>query len=221
LNDNFESMVELILQKKTEPVKSDLDLDYENDEEEEDKFLGAKKFFNLEEAKLSSKLQHLVGQLKELKPGDKAIVYSQFTSCLTLIGLSLDQQKIKFERLDGTMSQSKRAGSIHNFKTSTEVNIFLISLKAGGVGLNLTEANKLWLVDPWFNPAIDRQAIERVYRLGQKRNVQVFRLVMKDSIEEKILELQKKKEALSEGVLNFDINKLSKLTKKDVEMLLS
>lgn len=79
----------------------------------------------------------------------------------------------------------------------------------------------MWLVDPWWNPSIDRQAIERVYRLGQKRCVEIHRLVMEGSIEEKILELQKKKEALSEGVLNFDVSKLSKLSKKDVEMLLS
>ena len=221
MNDNFENVIEMILQKKTEPVKSDLDSEEEEDEEENDKFLGAKKFVNLEEAKMSSKLQILISQLKQLKPGDKAIVYSQFTSFLNLIGLTFEQEKMNYERLDGTMSHSKRASSIHNFKTNPNVNIFLISLKAGGVGLNLTEANKLWLVDPWWNPSIENQARDRVYRLGQVRPVQVFRFVMKGSIEERILELQKKKEALSEGVLNFDIKKVSKLTKKDVEMLLS
>eukprot|EP01091_Cochliopodium_minus_P012520 TRINITY_DN3809_c0_g1_i2.p1 TRINITY_DN3809_c0_g1~~TRINITY_DN3809_c0_g1_i2.p1 ORF type:complete len:672 (+),score=231.22 TRINITY_DN3809_c0_g1_i2:113-2128(+) len=237
LNSNFDKVLELTSTKPL-PKENVIDLleeddketeeeddykedDEEKEDEEQDYFKGTKKFINLGEMKYSAKMNTLVEQLKQMKEGDKAVIYSQFTSFLTLLGFALIREKLEYERLDGTMTQIKRAAAIENFKKNLKVNIFLISLKAGGVGLNLTEANKLWLIDPWWNPAIDRQAIERVYRLGQKRNVQVLRLIMEGSIEEKIIELQKKKEALSEGVLSFDVSKLSKLTKKDVEMLLS
>lgn len=97
-------------------------------------FNGKKKFVNLTEMRFSSKMKMLIGQLKEMKEGDKAIIYSQFTSFLNILGFALANENMAYERLDGTMAQNKRASSIENFKTSKNVNIFLISLKAGGVG---------------------------------------------------------------------------------------
>ena len=121
-------------------------------EEEKEKKLAfnQKRFDNTQDVMLSAKMERLLKELREMGVEDKAIVYSQFTSFLNLVAMMLEQQGILYARLDGTMSQQKRAEAINNFKTNPKVPLFLISLKAGGVGLNLTEANRLWLLDPWW-----------------------------------------------------------------------
>ncbi len=99
--------------------------------------------------------------------------------------------------------------------------MFLISLKAGGLGLNLTAADYVFLLDPWWNPAVEAQAIDRAHRLGQKRNVFAYRLIVRDTVEEKIAELQRRKRQLADGILEADANVLSDLSAEDLEMLLS
>lgn len=135
--------------------------------------------------------------------------------------IALYRRKIKFVRLDGSLSHRARSQAIQTFKTDLSVPVFLISLKAGGVGLNLTEANHVFLCDPWWNPAIEQQAIDRVHRLGQTKPVTVTRYVVAETIEEKILQLHEKKKQLAQGALGEHRQQLAKLNMKDLELLFS
>lgn len=105
--------------------------------------------------------------------------------------------------MDGSLSQKKRANVINNFKQKPEIPIILISLKAGGVGLNLVEANHVFLIDPWWNPAVEEQAIERLHRIGQKKKVEVVRFICKGTIEERMLEMHKFKKDLFNSSIAF------------------
>ncbi|KAL7753099.1 hypothetical protein RI367_001551 [Sorochytrium milnesiophthora] len=148
---------------------------------------------------LSSKVKALVDFLVATPKGIKSLVYSQWTSMLDIIELHLRDKRIRFVRFDGTMSRGQRDATLAQFKTSGEdddVNVLLISLKCGSVGLNITEASQVFLVDPWWNSAIESQAIDRVYRLGQKRPVNVFRFVTTNTVEDRVLEIQHKKQEL-------------------------
>jgi SNF2 family DNA or RNA helicase len=120
---------------------------------------------------------------------------------LDLVEIPLQEAGIRFVRLDGSMPQAHRENHIRTFRTDPGVNVFLVSMKAGGLGLNLTTASHVFLLDPWWNPATEDQAIDRVHRLGQVRPVVVTRFVVKDTIEERILELQQKKKQLAQGVM--------------------
>ncbi|KAJ1914322.1 hypothetical protein H4219_004842 [Mycoemilia scoparia] len=133
-----------------------------------------------------------------LSASEKSVIFSQWTHLLDLIEKSLKKHGLKFTRLDGTMSLAARKTAIHKFENDPTTNIFLISLKAGGVGLNLTCASHVFMMDPYWNPSVERQAIDRVHRLGQKKLVTVTRYVIKDSIEERIMELQKRKSKIME-----------------------
>jgi len=144
----------------------------------------------------SSKLICLMEELRRIRGEDpdwKAVVFSQWTSFLNLIQEALVRENIGFVRLDGAMSAQARTKAITTFRDKPSCRIFLISLKAGGVGLNLTSANRVFLMDPWWNPATEDQAVDRVHRLGQTKEVEVIRFIAKDTVEEKIQELQNKK----------------------------
>jgi len=146
----------------------------------------------------SAKLDLLAQMLPELlEEGRRILLFSQFTSMLTLIEEVLGNKGIGYTKLTG--KTRKRDEAIEHFK-SGEVNLFLISLKAGGVGLNLTEADTVILYDPWWNPAVEAQAMDRAHRIGQDKPVFVYKLMTENTVEERILKLQAKKQALAEGI---------------------
>jgi SNF2 family DNA or RNA helicase len=168
----------------------------------------------------SAKLDALVPQLQELiDEGHKALVFSQFTSMLAIVRQHLDAAGVTYEYLDGQTRDRKRR--VERFQSDEHCGVFLISLKAGGLGLNLTSADYVFLLDPWWNPAVEAQAIDRAHRLGQKRNVFAYRLIVRDTVEEKIAELQRRKRALADGILEADANVLSDLSAEDLDLLLS
>ena len=141
-----------------------------------------------------------------LKP-IKVVIFSQWTSMLDIIENALNSVHYKFRRLDGTMNQTSRAQSINQFNNDNDVRILLISLRAGGVGLNLTAASVIILTDPWFNGSVEDQAMDRVHRLGQLRDVEVYRLICRDSVEVRLLELQQKKKQLSQQAIGVAENR--------------
>ena len=149
------------------------------------------------------------------------MVFSQFTTMLDLIGKELTKRKTPFYYLDGSTKAADRQKAVADFQANDEVKIFLISLKAGGVGLNLTAADYVYMVDPWWNPATEQQAIDRTHRIGQKKSVFAYKLICKDSIEEKILQLQQKKKTLSADLISDENGFIKKLTKDDVAYLFS
>ena len=168
----------------------------------------------------SAKLDLLLPQLEEvLDEGHKALVFSQFTSFLALLRRQLDEQGIPYEYLDGRTRD--RAKPVERFQSDPDCRLFLISLKAGGLGLNLTAADYVYLLDPWWNPAVEAQAIDRAHRIGQLRHVFAYRLVARDTVEEKILELQQSKRELADAIIQADQGVLRSLTREDLELLLS
>jgi SNF2 family DNA or RNA helicase len=168
----------------------------------------------------SAKLDLLVPQLHEiLAEGHKALVFSQFTSFLALLRDRLDREGVSYLYLDGqTRDRQER---VETFQSDPTRQLFLISLKAGGLGLNLTAADYVYLLDPWWNPAVESQAIDRAHRIGQTRPVFASRLVARDTVEEKILELQKTKRDLADAVIQADSSVLASLSRADLELLLS
>ncbi|KAJ4011687.1 hypothetical protein NW752_008695 [Fusarium irregulare] len=131
------------------------------------------------------------------EPPFKSVVFSGWTSHLDLIELALDNNGIVFTRLDGSMSRTQRTTAMDRFREDNSVHVILVSIMAGGLGLNLTAGNSVYVMEPQYNPAAEAQAIDRVHRLGQKRPVRTVRYIMKDSFEEKMLELQEKKKKLA------------------------
>jgi superfamily II DNA or RNA helicase len=173
-----------------------------------------------ETAEPYAKLELLVPHLEELiEEGHKSLVFSQFTSLLAIVKEHLDRRKIRYAYLDGQTRKRKQV--VDEFQNDPEVPVFLISLKAGGLGLNLTAAEYVFLLDPWWNPAVETQAIDRAHRVGQTRQVFAYRLICRDTVEEKILELQKKKRDLADAILEEKGTMLKDLTAEDVQMLLS
>jgi SNF2 family DNA or RNA helicase len=165
-----------------------------------------------------------LGALRELLQnavdgGHKALVFSQFVSMLKIIERALKDDKITYEYLDG--STKDRAERIERFQEDPTVSVFLISLKAGGTGLNLTAADTVVHFDPWWNPAVEQQATDRAHRIGQDKVVNVYRLVAAGTIEEKILQLKEKKRELVASVLTEDAGGSKKLTREDLEELFS
>jgi non-specific serine/threonine protein kinase len=140
---------------------------------------------------------------------------------LALIKEKLTELNIKFEYFDGSTSAPDREKAIQNFQNDETVRVFLISLKAGGVGLNLTAADYVYLVDPWWNPAVEQQAIDRTHRIGQTKNIFAYRMICKDTIEDKILQLQEKKRMLAKELIADDATFVKSLTREDVEYLFS
>jgi SNF2 family DNA or RNA helicase len=146
-------------------------------------------------------------------------VFSQFTSLLAILRKRLDAEKVPYSYLDG--STADRDGAVRRFQEDEGCRHFLVSLKAGGLGLNLTAAEYVFLLDPWWNPAVEAQAIDRAHRIGQTRRVFAYRLIARDTIEEKVLALQESKRELADAILTADASLASALTKEDLELLLS
>src|SRR5207302_5860031 len=144
----------------------------------------------------SAKLDVLLEQLREvLDERHKALVFSQFTSLLKILRARLNQDGIRYEYLDGATRD--RQTRVERFQSDKDCPLFLISLKAGGLGLNLTAADYVFILDPWWNPAVEAQAIDRTHRIGQDKKVIAYRMIAKGTVEEKILELQAKKRDLA------------------------
>lgn len=144
----------------------------------------------------SSKVVALMTHLRDLRrerPHIKSVVFSQFTSFMTLIEPSLAKANMRYLRLDGTLTQKARAAVLEEFKQSDKFTILLISLRAGGVGLNLTQAKRVFMMDPWWSFAVEAQAIDRVHRMGQDEEIKVYRFITKDTVEERMLKVQDRK----------------------------
>lgn len=160
-----------------------------------------------------------------MKGGVKAIVFSSFTAFLDMVGKSLTDAGLRFARLDGSMSQPVRERNLTSFRTDPHVTVMLISLKAGGTGLNLTEASVCYLCDPWWNGATEEQAWSRIHRLGQKRQVYVRRLIASNTIEEDMLIIQSKKQKMADMAFASSAGMLSataaatKLTEEDLMLI--
>lgn len=171
-------------------------------------------------AETAAKMEVLLERIGDLiDEGHKTLVFSQFTSLLSIVREQLDQRGMKYEYLDGqTVNRRER---VERFQTDPDCPIFLISLKAGGLGLNLTAAEYVFILDPWWNPAVEAQAIDRSHRIGQTRHVFAYRLICKNTVEEKIAELQAKKRDLAQAIIGGEENVLRTLTREDLEMLLS
>jgi SNF2 family DNA or RNA helicase len=168
----------------------------------------------------SVKLKELVRELDENSGQHKVLIFSQFLGMLDLIKEQLNKKGIKHLYLDGSTPAKDRQGLVDTFQTDPSIKTFLISLKAGGVGLNLTAADYVYIVDPWWNPAVEDQAIDRTHRIGQTNKVFAYKLICKDSIEEKIHQLQQKKKALAKEIVAEEASFIKKLTKDDVAWLL-
>lgn len=171
-------------------------------------------------AEPSAKLEVLLEQLREvLDERHKALVFSQFTSLLKIVRERLDANGVVYEYLDGATRD--RQARVERFQNDSDCKLFLISLKAGGLGLNLTAAEYVFLLDPWWNPAVEAQAVDRAHRIGQTRQVFAYRLIARDTVEEKVLELQKTKRDLAESIISQDNSVIRNLGKEDLELLLS
>ncbi|MEN9836137.1 MAG: hypothetical protein RL011_2330 [Pseudomonadota bacterium] len=168
----------------------------------------------------SAKLDLLEDELQEvMDSGRKALVFSQFTSMLAIVKARLEAKGIVYEYLDGSTTDRKER--VERFQNDPSVRVFLISLKAGGVGLNLTAADYCFILDPWWNPASEAQAIDRAHRIGQVNHVFAYRLIARGTVEEKILSLQAAKRQLVEGIIAEDGNVLADLSSKDLDFLFS
>jgi superfamily II DNA or RNA helicase/uncharacterized Zn finger protein len=169
----------------------------------------------------SIKLEELSRELQENMGNHKALVFSQFLGMLALIREKLVELQIPFVYFDGSTSAPDRERAVKEFQNNEEIRVFLISLKAGGVGLNLTAASYVYIVDPWWNPAVEQQAIDRTHRIGQTNNIFAYRMICKDTIEDKILVLQDRKRALAKDLITDDSGFVKSLTREDVEYLFS
>jgi SNF2 family DNA or RNA helicase len=177
----------------------------------------------LEDEKLytegAAKIDILMEQIEGKSSHHKILVFSQFVSMLSLIKKELTTRNIRIEWLTG--STKNREAVVNNFQENADVRVFLISLKAGGTGLNLTEADYVYLVDPWWNPAVENQAIDRSYRIGQHKPVVAVRLFCPDTIEEKIMQLQDVKRTLSDDVVRTDTSIYKSISKEDLLSLVN
>jgi SNF2 family DNA or RNA helicase len=168
----------------------------------------------------SAKLDALMEQLHELhEEGHKALVFSQFTSMLSLVQKRLNKEGIRYEYLDGKTRNRKER--VERFQNDPDCPLFLISLKAGGLGLNLTSAQYVFILDPWWNPAVEAQAIDRAHRIGQESHVTAYRLICQDTVEQRIAELQEKKRKLADAIVGGEENLLRTLTRDELDRLLS
>ncbi|MBI4448826.1 SNF2 helicase associated domain-containing protein [Candidatus Woesearchaeota archaeon] len=166
----------------------------------------------------SGKFDTIIEQVQEImEEGHKVLVFSSFVSMLKLFRSHFDRTKTPYAYLDG--STRDRQTQVENFQQDETVKLFLISLRAGGLGINLTSADYVFIVDPWWNPAIEMQAIDRTHRIGQTKPIFVYKMIMKDSIEEKILTLQESKQELVKDLITVDAGIIKQLTREDIEGL--
>lgn len=166
-----------------------------------------------ESSKLNQAME-LIGDA--IAANHKILLFSTYTSMFDIIQKELEKRDIKYYKLTGSTKVDERIKMVDDFNKNPEIKIFLISLKAGGTGLNLTGADFVIHYDPWWNISAENQATDRAYRIGQKNNVQVYKLITKNSIEEKISELQEKKAALIDNVLDTNQTFINKLSKEDI-----
>ena len=168
----------------------------------------------------SGKLEDITHMLKNaLAEGHKVLVFSQFVKHLDIIKQYLKESKIDFAYLDG--SSTDRREQVDRFNRDTNLKVFLISIKAGGLGLNLTEADYVFILDPWWNPAVEAQAVDRAHRIGQKKKVFTYKFITRNSVEEKILTLQQKKLRLTTELITTEESFMKQLTKDDIAQMLA
>jgi len=167
----------------------------------------------------SAKIDVLMEEIENRSGAHKILVFSQFVTMLDLIRAELEKRKIAFQYLTG--QTQKREEQVTEFRENEDVRVFLISLKAGGTGLNLIEADYVYLVDPWWNPAVENQAIDRCYRIGQEKHVVAVRLICPGSIEEKIMLLQESKRGLVEDLIKTDGHMMKAFSKSELLDLFS
>jgi len=154
-----------------------------------------------------------------LSEGHKILIFSQFVKHLTIVRKYFDDKGLQYSYLDGTTKD--RQGQVDAFQNNKDIKLFLISLRAGGLGLNLTEADYVFLLDPWWNPAIEEQAVDRAHRIGQKKTVFTYKFIARDTVEEKILALQKNKLKLASDLISTEESFIKKLTTEDISELLA
>src|SRR6266513_2196591 len=168
----------------------------------------------------SAKLDVLLERLREvLDEGHKALVFSQFTSLLKILRARLNQDGILYEYLDGATRD--RQTPVERFQNDKDCRLFLVSMRAGGLGLNLTAAEYVFILDPWWNPAVEAQAVDRAHRIGQTRPIFTYRLIARDTVEEKVLELQKTKRDLAAAIIGAENSMIRDLRSEDLALLLS
>lgn len=170
---------------------------------------------------VSVKLEELGREITENISNHKALVFSQFLGMLALVKEKMKEQGVDYEYFDGSSSVADRERAIKRFQEDDNCRVFLISLKAGGVGLNLTAADYVYIVDPWWNPAVEQQAIDRTHRIGQTKNIFAYRMICTDTVEDKILKLQDRKRSLARELITDDEGFVKNLTREDVEYLFS
>ncbi|KAI4093228.1 MAG: hypothetical protein LQ344_003055 [Seirophora lacunosa] len=205
-------------------ISLNIDLDQPDIEQDEDhvKKSSIINRIKMEDWTSSTKIEMLVYDLYKLrsrKQTHKSIVFSQFTSMLQLVEWRLRRAGFNTVMLDGSMSPAQRQRSIEYFMNNTHVEVFLVSLKAGGVALNLTEASRVFIVDPWWNPAAEWQSADRCHRIGQRRPCVITRLCIEDSVESRMVMLQEKKANMINGTINNDQVAMEKLTPEDMQFL--
>jgi SNF2 family DNA or RNA helicase len=168
----------------------------------------------------SGKFENVIHTLENvLSRGHKVLVFSQFVKHLDIYRKYFDAENTPYAYLDGSTTQ--RGEVVKEFQTNSEIKLFLISIKAGGVGLNLTEADYVFILDPWWNPAVEQQAIDRTHRIGQTKNVFIYKFITKDSVEEKILALQNRKRKVAESLITTEESFVKSLSAKDIKEILS
>jgi SNF2 family DNA or RNA helicase len=162
----------------------------------------------------------LLERLEEVvERNHKALIFSQFTSLLAIVRQSIEQRGWKYEYLDGRTRD--RQSRVERFQNDAACPLFLISLKAGGHGLNLTAADYVFILDPWWNPAVEAQAIDRAHRMGQTRRVMAYRIICRDTVEDKILQLQQSKREIADAIVTADKSLLGTLTADELQALLT
>jgi DNA repair protein RAD16 len=203
-----------------------LAIDFDQPDIEQDEEMVAKNSIinriKMEDWTSSTKIEMLIYDLYKLrskKQTHKSIVFSQFTSCLDLIDWRLRRAGFNTVKLDGSMTPAQRQKSVEYFMTNVDVEVFLVSLKAGGVALNLTEASRVFIVDPWWNPAAEWQSADRCHRIGQRRPCVITRLCIEDSVESRIIQLQAKKANMIAGTVDNDEVAMEKLSPEDMMFL--
>lgn len=168
----------------------------------------------------SGKFENVVHTLQNvLDGGHKVLIFSQFVRHLDLFRQYFERENIRYAYLDG--ATQNRGDVVKRFQNDTDLRVFLISIKAGGVGLNLTEADYVFILDPWWNPAIEQQAIDRTHRIGQTKNVFIYKFITKDSVEEKILALQNRKLGVARSLITTEENFFKSLSTEDIREILS
>lgn len=168
----------------------------------------------------SGKFENVIHHLESvLSRGHKVLIFSSFVKQMKIYRDYFDKEGLKYSYLDGATRD--RATVVDEFRTDDTIQVFLISIKAGGVGLNLTEADYVFILDPWWNPAVEMQAIDRTHRIGQTRNVFIYKFITKDTVEEKILALQKRKKVISDTLIQIEDDFTKSLNAEDIEELLS